>query len=266
MTGAARPGAAAIVDELDAGLRAAGTPERAAGSKAYLKSDLEFYGAAVPDMRAAVKALHRSRPGLTREEVLDVAGRLWVRPVFERRLLAVLLLEADVGLLTADDLGLLERWVRLGRMWALVDNISGDVAGPLLDRLGEPVATAVLDAWAADGDVWVRRSALLAHVRSLRAGGGDWERFARYADAMLEEREFWIRKAIGWVLRDMSRGGRPDLVYEWLLPRASRASGVTLREAVKYLTPDQRAAVQLASGKASGKASGRVRSRTRSSG
>ncbi len=59
---------------------------------------------------------------------------------------------------------------------------------------------------------------------------------------MLEEREFFIRKAIGWILRDTGRR-RPDLVYEWLLPRAPRASGVTIREAVKYLAPDQRDAV-----------------------
>ena len=78
---------------------------------------------------------------------------------------------------------------------------------------------------------------------------------------MLEERVFWIRKAIGWVLRDTSRR-RPDLVFDWLLPRAHRASGVTLREAVKHLTPGQRASV--ADRAAAGKPS--VRSRTRSSG
>jgi 3-methyladenine DNA glycosylase AlkD len=59
---------------------------------------------------------------------------------------------------------------------------------------------------------------------------------------MLDEREFFIRKAIGWVLRDTARK-RPDLVYEWLLPRAARASGVTIREAVKPLSEAQRAAV-----------------------
>jgi len=53
---------------------------------------------------------------------------------------------------------------------------------------------------------------------------------------MLEEKEFFIRKAIGWVLRDTGRK-RPDLVYAWLLPRAGRASGVTLTEAVKPLSP-----------------------------
>ena len=63
---------------------------------------------------------------------------------------------------------------------------------------------------------------------------------------MLDEREFFIRKAIGWVLRDTARK-RPDLVYQWLLPRASRASGVTIREAVKPLTEGQRAALLSAS-------------------
>jgi 3-methyladenine DNA glycosylase AlkD len=51
---------------------------------------------------------------------------------------------------------------------------------------------------------------------------------------MLDEKEFFIRKAIGWVLRETAKR-RPDEVYEWLAPRAHRASGVTIREAVKYL-------------------------------
>jgi 3-methyladenine DNA glycosylase AlkD len=51
---------------------------------------------------------------------------------------------------------------------------------------------------------------------------------------MLEERQFFIRKAIGWVLRETSKR-RPDEVYRWIAPRTHRASGVTMREAVKYL-------------------------------
>lgn len=59
---------------------------------------------------------------------------------------------------------------------------------------------------------------------------------------MLEEKEFFIRKAIGWVLRDTAKK-RPELVFDWLLPRAHRASGVTIREAVKHLSADQRETV-----------------------
>ena len=80
---------------------------------------------------------------------------------------------------------------------------------------------------------------MLALLRQLRRGGGDFTRLARYAQAMLPDREFFIRKAIGWVLRETAKK-RPDLVYRWLLPRCAVASGVTVREAVKYLSPRQR--------------------------
>ena len=56
---------------------------------------------------------------------------------------------------------------------------------------------------------------------------------------MLDEREFFIRKAIGWVLRETGKR-RPGLVADWLALRVHRASGVTVREAVKPLSPDQR--------------------------
>jgi 3-methyladenine DNA glycosylase AlkD len=139
--------------------------------------------------------------------------------------------------LEAGDLALLERLIRESRTWALVDGLAASVAGPLVERF--PELGDELDRWADDGDFWIRRSALLANLLPLREGRGDFARFSRFADAMLDEKEFFVRKAIGWVLRDTSRR-RPELVYEWLLPRAARASGVTLREAVKYLSKSQR--------------------------
>ena len=63
-----------------------------------------------------------------------------------------------------------------------------------------------------------------------------FEPFARRADAMLDETEFFIRKAIGWVLRETSKK-RPKEVFDWIAPRTHRASGVTMREALKYLDP-----------------------------
>jgi 3-methyladenine DNA glycosylase AlkD len=59
---------------------------------------------------------------------------------------------------------------------------------------------------------------------------------------MLDEREFFIRKAIGWILRDTGRR-RPELVADWIEPRTARASGVTVREAVKHLDPERRARI-----------------------
>jgi len=160
--------------------------------------------------------------------------------VHECRAAAGELLELRSDVLRPGDLALLEQLLRESKTWALVDGLAASVAGPLVERY--PELGVELDRWAVDDDFWIRRSALLANLLPLRQGKGDFERFGRYADSMLDEREFFIRKAIGWVLRDTSRK-RPDLVFEWLLPRAARASGVTVREAVKHLSEAQRDAI-----------------------
>jgi 3-methyladenine DNA glycosylase AlkD len=158
-------------------------------------------------------------------------------------LAAVLLLDTRADLQTPADRPLIERLVRESKTWALVDVLAGNVLGQIL--VAHPDSAAAFDRWATDDDFWIRRSALLAQGRPLKAGA-PFARFARYADSMLDEKEFFIRKAIGWVLRDVSKT-RPDEVFEWLLPRVSRASGVTMREAVKYLSPEQREALKRAS-------------------
>jgi len=220
---------------IEASLRGLGTPQRAASEKAYLKSDLEFTGTAVPAVRATVRAWCRARPDLTYTELIAVTEALWARPVHECRMAAVELLDANPGLLRPGDAALIARMLRTARTWALVDGLASNVMGGLTER--HPELTAVLDRWAGDEDFWLRRSAMLALLVPLRRGDGDFGRFAGYADQMLEEKEFFIRKAIGWILRDTAKR-RPEMVAAWLEPRAHRASGVTMREAVKPLPPE----------------------------
>lgn len=259
--------AVALAAEIDAGLRSRATPERAERERAYLKSEITHYGVTVPQTRAAVTAALRglgsSHTGLSHAELIATATLLWAAPepgpepdlesdpVHERRAAAIALLEARSALLGPDDLALLERFLRESRTWALVDDLAGSVVGPLIERAADATPeragelTDTLDRWAADEDFWIRRSALLAHLLPLRAGRGDFARFGRIADGMLDEREFFVRKAIGWVLRDTSRT-RPELVFEWILPRAARASGLTVREAIRRLPQAQQAEVRAA--------------------
>jgi 3-methyladenine DNA glycosylase AlkD len=234
---------AALADEVDAALRARAVPERADRERAYLKSDLEHYGVSMPAIRTVARDVRGRRPDLDHHDLVALVEALWAVPVHERRMVAVELLEEYGHLLDRADLPLLERLLRESRTWALVDGLAPSVVGPIVDR--DPLAADVLDRWATDDDVWIRRAALLSLLIPLRQGAGDFDRFARYADSMLEEREFFIRKAIGWVLRDTARK-RPALVYDWFLPRAARASGVTVREVLKPLSESQRAAIQAA--------------------
>ena len=227
-------------DALDKALRADTSPERAANEKRYLKSDLTFYGLTVPQIRKVAKTWKQEHPDPGHDELVGVVEALWSEPVHERRFLAVELLNLHNAVLVADDIVLLERLLRESLTWALVDSLAATATSSLLER--HPDSDGVVERWAGDEDFWIRRSALLVHLLPLRQGTGDFERFGRIADPMLEEKEFFIRKAIGWVLRDMARR-QPEVVYAWIAPRAHRASGVTVREAVKYLPPERAEAV-----------------------
>ena len=149
---------------------------------------------------------------------------------------SVIILTRFADRLTVADLPLIEGLVRESLTWALVDGLAGDVLGRMV--LADPDGvTPVMDRWATDEDFWIRRASLLAELRPIRHGA-TLDHFLRRANPMLDEREFFIRKAIGWVLREASKK-RSDEVAAWIAPRTDRASGVTMREAIKYLEPSE---------------------------
>ena len=220
---------------VDGLLRPFGTMERAEREKRYLRSDLEFIGVTVPDLRRVVKGAVKGYPGLDRQAAVAWAVALWREPVHERRMAAVEVLRLARKHLRADDLATVEALIREARTWALVDFLAGDIAGPI--ALREPLqAWPRIDGWAGDADFWVRRSALLSLLPGIRAGRPDLARLERYATPMLGEKEFFIRKAIGWVLREISTRD-PAWVAAWTAAHAGEMSGVTFREAVRRLPP-----------------------------
>jgi 3-methyladenine DNA glycosylase AlkD len=205
---------------------------RAAQEKRYLKSSLDFLGVGVPGIRRAVTETARSHPGLTRDDALAWARALWRAPVHERRMAAIEVLSRYVKLLEPADLAQVEVWVREARSWAYVDSLASDIAGAI--ALRHPAAWPLIDPWATDEDFWVRRSALLTLLPGIRRGQPDLARFERYATPILTEREFFIRKAIGWVLREISKRD-PAYVAAWTRRHLDGMSGVTFREAVRRL-------------------------------
>lgn len=254
-----------LAEVIESELRNRGSSVRGTKERAYLRSDLVHYGVGVPDTRAVVRTTLRGAE-LDHDGIVALVEALWNStgelddagragelddagavgeftgachgtPVYECRSAATMVLIQTKDHLGAGDSDLFERLLRQARTWALVDPLASDAVGPLSEHDG--AFDPALERWARDEDFWIRRSALLAHLRPLREGRGDFDRFSRFADAMLEEKEFFIRKAIGWVLRDTART-RPDMVFDWMLPRAERASGVTMREVVKHLSPEQR--------------------------
>ncbi|MDA1279153.1 MAG: DNA alkylation repair protein [Chloroflexi bacterium] len=225
------------LDNIAHQLALAGTSERAPRQKAYLKSDLDFFGTAVPDIRAVLKNTVRVHPAIRRTELLQLSLNCFDSSYFEMHLFGVFLLDRYGAVLEQADLRHIETIVRMCKTWALVDPLSNPGA-ELVDR-GMPEAGPILDEWSVDENFWLRRISMLVLMPGLRRDQEYWDRFVGYADSMIEEREFFIRKAIGWVLRDMSKV-RPKPVGEYVRRHIAVMSGVTFREAVKYLPePEQ---------------------------
>ncbi len=223
-------------------LRSAGSTSRAVGEKAYLKSDLRFWGTSQDSIRAAVREYCDAHPDLTRANLRAIAETLYATDIHELRAAAIGVLERESETLDDRDSPWLIGLVRKSKSWAYVDWIAPKVIGDVIAR--DLRARKRLAIWAKDTNFWVRRAALLAEHDALRAGGGDFVLWSRMAASMLDEREFFIRKAIGWVLREVSKK-RPELTYAFLRKHRDRVSRLSLLEGAKYLPADKRKALGL---------------------
>ncbi len=223
----------AAAAQLDAELLEFGSTRRAVSEQTYLKSSLIHYGTSVPDMRRVAKRFLIACPALDHDQLVGLCAALWSVPIHERRMIVVELLVNRPKLLDASDLPWLERLLRESLTWALVDELARQVVSSIV--LADPAALATLDRWLTDDDFWIRRSAVLGLSKPLREGR-ELDRFFRYADALLPEKEFFIRKVLGWVARETGRR-HPEQVSTWLCRNLQGMNGVTIREAVKYI-PD----------------------------
>lgn len=218
---------------IEARLAPLGTATRAAGAKAYLKSALRLLGNDTATVRQEARRWRLGHAEWDIDALCRLADALWARDIFELRSFALVLLVKRAAEFEPRHLAFLERLLRNSHTWALVDEIAPRLVGPLLERHPREVGR-VLDRWARDDDFWVRRAALLALLLPMRRGEGDWRRFKRYAEPLIDDREFFIRKAIGWLLREAA-GRTPAHVVAFVEPRAARFSGVTWREATRKL-------------------------------
>lgn len=217
---------------LEAGLALKATPERAQQEKRYLKSELRFLGATQPTVRSEAKAFVRKHPELEPDDLRALCEALWATRTHELRSVAIGILEQRLKSLTAKDVSWILPFVRDAHTWAHVDWLAIKVLGPLVTR--DEKAHKLLDKWAKDADFWVRRTALLAWHDPLIKGQGDFEQFARLAVPMLHEKEFFIRKAIGWVLRSTAKK-RPERTIAFVSEHAKELSALSFKEATRNL-------------------------------
>jgi 3-methyladenine DNA glycosylase AlkD len=216
-----------LADTIRVALAAAADPERAPGQQAYMKSDLPFHGIALPEVRRLTRAAARGMTDAaalraTAVELWDAASRREERYA-AMHLLGLPALRADPAVLP-----IVEHMVRTGRWWDITDELAHRVAEALDDRPRE--TTALVVKWSVDPDLWVRRIAILSQLG--RRDRLDPALLASVIDVNEEDPDFFIRKAIGWALREYSRVA-PDWVRAYV--EATPLSPLSRREALKHL-------------------------------
>lgn len=147
---------------IDSALQAESSWQRQAADVDGLPAGLGFYGTSVGAVRGTVRDALKKYRGLGHDDLTALSSELWNTPVYERRLAAVVLLQAALPLLRGTDLTRIEGFLRSARWQALVDPLATDVVAPLVARLGgleQTRALAVVDRWEREPDLWLRRAA-----------------------------------------------------------------------------------------------------------
>ena len=218
---------AELAAAITAALRAEGDPQRAPRQQEYMKSELPFFGVPVPRARRIATDAARG----TRDSAVlrDAAVRLWDGAVAREQwyaALALLALRPHRG--DPVILPLVEKFVRSGQWWDITDELAHRLA-ELHDADPAPTAELVR-RWAVDQEMWIRRIAILSQL-----GRRDRVDAALLSDtivANLADPEFFLRKAIGWALREYARVA-PDWVRAYVA--AQPLSPLSRREALRHV-------------------------------
>ena len=212
-------------------LAARADPGRAVAMAAYMKTDMPFYGVQKKGRTEVFRAMRSRFPVDNVDEYREVVAALWERPHREEKYLAVAVAKNYTQFLTVENFDLYHRLIVEGAWWDFVDEVAINCVGIayLNDRAHiEPI----IEEWVDDESMWLRRSSLISPIKHKSRTNHQmlFDHCLRRAD----EKEFFIRKAIGWTLREYAKT-EPERVRKFLLCHRDRWSGLTFREAGKHL-------------------------------
>ena len=213
------------VAAVQAALHPLADAERAGPMRAYMKNQFPFLGIATVARRQAVAFLARE----CRDEALAVAQALWALPEREYQYVACDLLRRRIEGLTDTDFGVLRQLILDKSWWDTVDSLAVTVGGVVKQY---PHLIAQMDEWIEGDSVWIRRVALL-HQLAWKSET-DQERLFDYCLRRAGDTDFFIRKAIGWALRQYAREN-PTAVARFVRSHETQLSGLSIREAMKHL-------------------------------
>ncbi len=222
-----------LVRELRGRLAAAADPTRAPAMQAYMKSELPYYGVPAPACRVIFREVLAAHPLTDRAAWRATVHALWDDASHrEERYGALALVRHRTYAAHRDHtaLPLYRHLVVTGAWWDLVDDVATHLVGPLLLACPAQVRPALV-GWATDDDRWLRRTSVICQLGAKEAT--DLGLLTLAVEANLDDRDFFLRKAIGWALRQYARTD-PSWVQAFVAAHDDRISALSRREALKH--------------------------------
>lgn len=221
-----------LIGAVRAALRGAAQPDLAGPMQAYMKSATPYLGVRVPAVRALTRAEARLRPFATADDLADTVLDLWRAADYrEERYAAIALLDTPRARRLRDPglLGTLRELIVTGAWWDYVDELAHRV-GDLLRGWPPEIRPALL-TWTRHDDRWLRRASIICQLGA--RDRVDVGLLTAAIEASIGETDFFVRKAIGWALRDYAR---TDPAWVRSFARTHELSPLSRREALRHLT------------------------------
>ncbi len=221
----------ALIDAVRKSLERHADPKKAGPMQAYMKSTMPFYGIQAPTLRQLCLPLFEEHTLTTAAAWRQAIAGLWDSATRREQRYAALELAAYQPYQRFVSMALVPLYRRLiqdGAWWDTVDSLAHGVA-VLLATYPAPLKRT-LRAWAKQDNLWLRRVAIIAQV-----GAGESTDVELLNDCIapsIDSKEFFLRKAIGWALREYAKTN-PTAVRQYLTTHRQRLSPLSVREAEK---------------------------------
>ena len=227
----------AFLARLDSGFAKHQDPERAVGMAAYMRDRFAFFGIQKPQRVEILRAADDGLAPPDERDVTAVARGCWKRAEREFQYAGSWYARRHAAVLGRDFLDVTEHLITTKSWWDTVDEIASHLVGDLVLRF--PVLRRRMDAWSRSPNIWLARTAIIHQLRY--RSRTDAERLFAYCARRAPETEFFIRKAIGWALREYSKTDA-QAVERFLNENDARLSGLSKREAMSWLNASPREA------------------------
>jgi 3-methyladenine DNA glycosylase AlkD len=223
----------ALVHAVRRELAAVADPAKALEMQRYMRSEMPFYGVQSPAQKAVFRSVFAAHPLADRATWEAAVQALWDGAEHREERYAAVALSGEKPYAAYQDPAALPLYRDLivdGAWWDYVDLLAIHRVGPILRSFPEQVRP-VVRRWSSHEDLWLRRTSIICQVGSRDAL--DVDLLVACIEPNLDDREFFIRKAIGWALRQHARVA-PDWVRAFVAEHEDRLSALSRREALKH--------------------------------